>query len=264
MPKPSVTGRGLSPVPTPDFPSGAPPAPESIGPIRLALIDADGAFARVLIKRADALSWPHREFAAPARIEELVAMRPNAVVIDLALCGYDGWDYLAAVAAELPDVALIVATERSTVAQRARGLRLGADDWITKPSHPEEVAARVQAVVRRRLRSALERAPEPTTHGELQVRPDRFQGYVGGESLSLTRREFELLVLLAEAGDQVLEREEIYRRVWGYEMAHGDRSVDVFVRKLRKKLEAASPGWRYIHTHFGVGYRFQPEPADEE
>jgi DNA-binding winged helix-turn-helix (wHTH) protein len=58
----------------------------------------------------------------------------------------------------------------------------------------------------------------------------------------------------------VLEREEIYQRVWGYAMAHGDRSVDVFVRKLRRKLEKASAGWQYIHTHFGVGYRFEPEP----
>ena len=60
----------------------------------------------------------------------------------------------------------------------------------------------------------------------------------------------------------MLEREEIYQRVWGYAMARGDRSVDVFVRKLRQKLEKASPEWRYIHTHFGVGYRFAAEPAD--
>ena len=60
----------------------------------------------------------------------------------------------------------------------------------------------------------------------------------------------------------MLEREEIYQRVWGYAMARGDRSVDVFVRKLRSKLEKASPDWRYIHTHFGVGYRFAPEPVE--
>ena len=59
----------------------------------------------------------------------------------------------------------------------------------------------------------------------------------------------------------MLERETIYQRVWGYAMAHGDRSVDVFIRKLRQKLEKRSPGWGYIHTHFGVGYRFDPEPA---
>jgi DNA-binding response OmpR family regulator len=84
---------------------------------------------------------------------------------------------------------------------------------------------------------------------------------VGGASIDLTRREFELIELLAGAEGRVLEREEIYQRVWGYAMARGDRSVDVFVRKLRQKLEKASPGWRYIHTHFGVGYRFSPEPA---
>ena len=60
----------------------------------------------------------------------------------------------------------------------------------------------------------------------------------------------------------VIERGEIYRRVWGYEMAHGDRSVDVFIRKLRIKLEQLSPSWTYIHTHFGIGYRFDPEPLD--
>ena len=79
----------------------------------------------------------------------------------------------------------------------------------------------------------------------------------------MTRREFELIQLLAEAEGQVLQREEIYQRVWGYAMVHGDRSVDVFVRKLRSKLERASSDWRYIHTHFGIGYRFSAEPVQE-
>ena len=81
--------------------------------------------------------------------------------------------------------------------------------------------------------------------------------------MDLTRREFEVLQLLAQAEGKVLQREEIYQQVWGYAMAHGDRSVDVFIRKVRQKLEAASPAWNYIHTHFGVGYRFDPEPRAE-
>ena len=68
--------------------------------------------------------------------------------------------------------------------------------------------------------------------------------------------------MLVEAQGQVLRREEIYERVWGYAMVHGDRSVDVFVRKLRQKLERVSPDWLYIHTHFGIGYRFADEPVD--
>src|SRR5205085_1717256 len=85
------------------------------------------------------------------------------------------------------------------------------------------------------------------------------QAFVGGHSVGLTRREFELLELLADVPGQVVERDEIYQTVWGYAMAHGDRSVDVFVRKLRQKLQRRSPEWRYIHTHFGIGYRFDPE-----
>jgi DNA-binding response OmpR family regulator len=156
---------------------------------------------------------------------------------------------------------VIVCTGRSTVAQRVRGLRLGVDDWISKPCHPEEVIARIEAVARRRRRGRPGAESGPLVAGELEIRADQFQTFVGGESLDLTRREFELLHLLADAKGQVLEREAIYQRVWGYAMAHGDRSVDVFIRKLRQKLEKRSPGWGYIHTHFGVGYRFDPEPA---
>jgi len=113
--------------------------------------------------------------------------------------------------------------------------------------------------VRRRRRSRIQSDVGPLIAGELEIRPDQFQAFVGGRSLELTRREFELLQLLAEGKGNVLEREAIYQRVWGYSMAHGDRSVDVFVRKLRQKLERGSPSWRYIHTHFGIGYRFDPE-----
>ena len=98
--------------------------------------------------------------------------------------------------------------------------------------------------------------------GELEIRADQFQAFVAGRSVDLTRREFELIQLLADVAGQVLPREEIYQRVWGYAMVHGDRSVDVFVRKLRQKLEKASPRWRYIHTHFGIGYRFAAESLD--
>jgi DNA-binding response OmpR family regulator len=143
-----------------------------------------------------------------------------------------------------------------------RALRLGADDWLGKPCHPEELIARIEAVVRRRRRAEGRQQAGPVVSGELEIRQDRFQAFVGGTSVDLTRREFELLELLSGAEGRVLEREDIYRQVWGYEMARGDRSVDVFVRKLRQKLEKASPSWRYIHTHFGVGYRFAAEAAD--
>jgi DNA-binding response OmpR family regulator len=123
--------------------------------------------------------------------------------------------------------------------------------------------ARFVAVGGRHRRGRMPEDRGPLVAGELEIRPDRFQAYVGGESLELTRREFELLQALADHAGKVLERDQIYQRVWGYAMIHGDRSVDVFVRKLRLKLQKRSPGWKYIHTHFGIGYRFDARPVVE-
>jgi DNA-binding response OmpR family regulator len=229
--------------------------------IRLAVIDDDSGFVTVLAKRTEAAGWQQRTLAGAIPPEELVAMKLNALLVDPAVLGDDAWGYLGRVCGMLPDLGVIVCAARSTVAQRVRGLRLGVDDWITKPCHPEEAIARIEAVSRRRRRARPQAEAGPVLAGELEIRSDRFQAFVGGISLDLTRREFELLQLLADASGQVLEREAIYQRVWGYAMAHGDRSVDVFIRKLRQKLEKASPGWAYIHTHFGVGYRFDPEPV---
>jgi DNA-binding response OmpR family regulator len=122
--------------------------------------------------------------------------------------------------------------------------------------------ARIEAVLRRRRAGDLPTVEETVSAGELEIRPEMFDAYVGDRSASLSRKEYELLRQLAAADGRVLEREDIYQRVWGYTMVRGDRSVDVFVRKLRQKLEALSPEWRYVHTHFGVGYRFAAERAD--
>ncbi|MEA2455485.1 MAG: hypothetical protein QOI45_1747 [Thermoleophilaceae bacterium] len=230
--------------------------------MRLAILDTDSGFVRVLVKRASDLGWQYRRMEAPPRAEDLVAMRVNALVVDLTLLGPGAWEFVERVTAALPGLGIVICTGPSSVAQRVRGLRLGADDWVTKPCHPEEVLARVEAVVRRRKRASARVDTGPLVAGELEIRIDQFQAFVGSTSVDLTRREFEVLQLLAQAEGKVLQREEIYQAVWGYTMAHGDRSVDVFVRKVRQKLERVSPAWNYIHTHFGVGYRFDPEPRD--
>lgn len=255
-----MTDRSLVGRPT-DLTSA--PSPQG-APLRIAVIDADSGFLQVLTKRLDRLGWEHRVVPGPVPIETVVAMRLGAIVIDLATLGTQAWDYLERLCNAVPGLGVVVCTGQSTVAQRVRGLRMGADDWVTKPCHPEELIARVEAVVRRRRRTEAPAASKPVQAGEVEVRADQFQAFVDGQSIDLTRREFELIHLLAEAEGRVLEREEIYQRVWGYAMARGDRSVDVFVRKLRQKLEKASPNWRYIHTHFGVGYRFSPERVDVE
>jgi DNA-binding response OmpR family regulator len=231
-------------------------APSSI---RVALVDDDSGLITVLDRRFAALRWDREVLSYAAGPEQLAALRLHALVVNPALTGLD---YVERIAVALPGLALLVCAPAAPVADRVRGLRGGADDWITKPCHPEELVARIQAVLRRRRVGELPQEDSQLHAGELAIRPDRFDAYVGEEPAGLSRKEYELLYQLAIADGRVLEREVIYQRVWGYTMVRGDRSVDVFVRKLRQKLERLSPRWRYVHTHFGVGYRFAAEPLD--
>jgi DNA-binding response OmpR family regulator len=233
-------------------------------PMRVAVIDTDSGFVKVLSARFDAAGWEHRHFSTGIPAEHLVAMKATALIVDVDVLGKSRWDYLGQVCGMLPRLAVIVCALDSSVADRVRGLRIGADDWISKPCHPEEVAARIEAACRRHRQDRLPTDLGPLVAGEVEIRPDQFQAFVSGQSLGLTRREFELIHLLAESNGQVLDRETIYQRVWGYAMARGDRSVDVFVRKLRLKLRRGSPGWSYIHTHVGVGYRFEAQPDGQD
>src|SRR6187401_1484247 len=141
-------------------------------PLRLAVLDSDTGFLQVLSKRLGGAGWQHRVLASPVPLDAIVAMRLNAIVIDLAVLGPQGWNYLEKLCARLPQLGVVVCTGQSTVAQRVRGLRLGADDWVTKPCHPEEVIARVEAVVRRRKRAELRADKRPILSGELEVRAD--------------------------------------------------------------------------------------------
>jgi DNA-binding response OmpR family regulator len=230
--------------------------PSESSSVRIVLVDDDSGLLTLLARRLEALHWGHEVMAyAPGR-DQLAAMRAHAMILNPALSGLD---YIERIANAMPSLALLVIADPSPVADRVRGLRTGADDWVTKPCHPEELIARIQAIIRRRRVSELPLDDAPIVAGEMTVRPDRFDAYVGDAPAGLSRKEYELLRELAGADGRVLERELIYQRVWGYAMVRGDRSVDVFVRKLRNKLESVSPQWRYVHTHFGIGYRFAPE-----
>ena len=222
-------------------------------------MDDDTGLVAVMERRFTALRWQLEVLNYAPGPDHLAAMRLHAVIVNPALTGLD---YIERVGIALPGLAVLVLAGPAPVADRVRGLRAGADDWITKPCHPEELVARLQAVLRRRRAGELPGDDEAVVAGELTVRPDMFDAYVGEEPAGLSRKEYELLRQLAGADGRVLEREQIYQRVWGYTMVRGDRSVDVFVRKLRTKLERISPDWRYVHTHFGVGYRFAAERND--
>ncbi|MCL2417816.1 MAG: response regulator transcription factor [Conexibacteraceae bacterium] len=233
--------------------------PTEVRQVRIALVDDDSGLVTVMVRRLEALRWEHEVLSYAPTHDRLAAMRVSALVVNPALSGID---YIERIGTAMPGLAVLAISGPAQVADRVRALRNGADDWITKPVHPEELIARIQAVMRRRRIGEATLDDEPTVAGELTIRPDLFDAYVDDEAAGLSRKEYDLLRRLAAAEGRVLERELIYQRVWGYTMVRGDRSVDVFVRKLRNKLERISPNWRYVHTHFGVGYRFAAEPAD--
>src|SRR5207248_5825936 len=128
-----------------------------------------------LVKRLDRVGWDHRILASPVTPEALIAMRVNALVLDLSVVGHDNWGYLELICNRLPGLAVIVCTGPSSVAQRVRGLRLGADAWITKPCHAEELICVIEAAVRRHRRTEMPVLAAAAASGEIAVRPDVYQ-----------------------------------------------------------------------------------------
>src|ERR1700729_4563050 len=146
--------------------------------LRVAVIDRDPGFMQVLSNRLGALGCEHRALSSPATVETLVAMRLNALVVDLTVVGPDSWEYLERVCGRLPGLAVVVCTGPSSVAQRVRGLRLGADAWMTKPCHPEELICVIEAAVRRHRRAEMPTIESAQSFGEITIRPDLYQAYV--------------------------------------------------------------------------------------
>jgi DNA-binding response OmpR family regulator len=237
-------------------------------PLRVAIMDSDSGFLLVLSKRLERLDWQHQMLAFTVSAATIAALELDVLIVDLASLGNGRWRWLQRLCDAEPSFGIVVCTGTSTVAERVRALRMGADDWLSKPCHPEELIARVESVGAH-MRQPEPRSLEPIALGEVEIHPSQYQAFVAGESVNLTRREYQLIELLSARGGETLGRELIYESLWGYEMARNDRSVDVFVHKLRRKLKQASPEWSYIQTEFRVGYRLaaereQPPPAPLE
>src|SRR2546423_10407784 len=165
-------------------------APSASTSLRIAVLDRDSGFIQVLSKRLDRLGWEHRVLASPVPTDTVVSMRLSALVVDLAVLGPEAWSWLERLCDAQPELGIVVCTGPSTVAQRVRGLRLGADDWVTKPCHPEEAIARVGAVARRRRRANGRTPSKPVQVAEVGISRDRFQAFlaVGGAEPPLRAR----------------------------------------------------------------------------
>jgi two-component system response regulator MprA len=175
---------------------------------------------------------------------------PDALVIDWSVCGTERMNRVQDLLTGNPPPALIVSTP-SSVEERVRALESGVDDYLLKPFEPSELQARVQALLRRR--PFLVRPPSLLQYGDLELNLTAREVYRGPRQLSLTPTEFQLLVRLLEQPEQVKTRAELIREVWGHHMGGSWNNLNVYVRELRRKLEAAGEA-RLIHTVRGVGY----------
>ncbi len=192
-----------------------------------------------------------------AGLEQLFASRPDLVVLDLMLPGRNGLEILREVRGEpaTSDLPVLVLTARGAEMDKLLGFEHGADDYLTKPFSPRELVARVRALLRRARPAGAGRV---IVQGGLRIDPDAREVAIGGRRVVLTPREFDLLAFLARHTGRVVSRDELLRKVWGYDFLGETRTVDVHVRRLRMKLGEERVR---IETVTGAGYKFGAAPA---
>jgi len=182
--------------------------------------------------------------------------RPDLLILDLNLPGMDGIEVAVRLRQE-SDVYILMLTARSEEADRVAGLRIGADDYLTKPFSPRELVARVEAILRRRRDSGL--ASSTLVFEHIRIDPDRYEASAGDLFLDMTNTEYNVLLELARHSGRVLTRDQLIDRVWGVGFFGNERVVDVYVGQVRRKLEQAT-GQSLIVTVRGVGYKFVDNP----
>ncbi len=199
------------------------------------------------------------EEAAALRDAEQRGAGADLIILDLVLPDGSGLDFLRALRAR-SDVPVIVLTSRDEETDRVVGLEMGADDYVLKPFSPREVVARVRAVLRRFRGDRPPEEPPLEGPGGLRVDPRTRRAALAGKELALSRTEFNLLAAFVKAPGRVFERSQLLDAVWGSDVVVGDRTVDVHVKALRRKLEEAGGDPKLLETVRGVGYRLRDEP----
>ncbi len=223
--------------------------------MRILVVDDDSRIREVLRRQ---LSYEGYQVEMAGDSKEAFALvaesPPDLVVLDWMLPGMDGLEICRRLR-QVDDIPILMLTAKGTLEDKVDGLDSGADDYLVKPFQPEELLARVRALLRRRQ-------PQTTVlkFGALTLDPSARQVWVGDRLVDLSSKEFDLLELLMRHPRQVLTRETFYDRVWGYDFSGESNILEVYVRYLRSKLEAAgSP--KYIQTVRGVGYVLREEAA---
>ncbi len=228
---------------------------------KVLIIEDDDVIARGMSRHLQAAGFdPVSVSSGETGLQRLRFERPEVCVLDLMLPGLDGWRVIEQARDEGIGTPIVVVSARGTEHDRVHALELGADDYLVKPFSMKELVARVTAVARRGTRAPDPRRDDEIVIEELRLDPRNVQAYVNGESANVTPTEFRLLYALALEQGRVLTRDELLQRVWGRRATHRDRTVDVFVRKLREKIDRRAPLHTFLQTRYGVGYKLEAEP----
>jgi two-component system, OmpR family, alkaline phosphatase synthesis response regulator PhoP len=180
---------------------------------------------------------------------------PDLIVLDIMLPGMDGLNVCKTLRSE-SSVPIILLTAKTTEKDRIEGLDLGADDYVTKPFSPKELAARVRAVFRRTQDELLTLGPQELVYGDLTVNIPKHEVYLSGKPIKLTPVEFKLLGVLIREPARVFSRAKLIEKVLGFDFEGFDRTIDVHILNLRRKLETETTSPNYIKTVYGAGYKF--------
>lgn len=193
------------------------------------------------------------ESAGSIREADLALERPfDLVLLDLGLPDGDGLDLCRSLRERHPTLPIVILTARDATPQVVRGLDLGADDYIVKPCPPAELVARVRSVLRR---ASAEAGEGQVSLGELWADPASHSAGLGDRRLKLRRREFDLMLFLLRHPGRAWTRDQLIDRVWGRDFEGNERTVDLYVRRLRERIESDPSDPRWIETVWGVGYR---------
>ena len=220
------------------------------------VVDDEPIVRDVIVRYLKRDGFSTLEAADGDRARELIETGgPELVVLDLMLPGTDGLELCRWIRSR-SDLPVIMLTARGEEADRIVGLELGADDYVTKPFSPRELAARVRTVLRRSNGSSAR--PERLEFGDIVLDGASREVTRAGDQVTLTAREFDLLWFLAANPRRVFSRTHLMDRVWGHLPAHDTGTVTVHVRRLREKLEADPARPTHLQTVWGVGYRLDP------
>lgn len=231
------------------------------------LIEDDAQIARLVSTQLQEAGYA-TEWIADGRagLDRVGAHGFDLLILDLMLPGMHGLDVCRRMRAERNPVPILMLTARADKHDVVRGLEVGADDYLTKPFHGDELMARVQALLRRSSRGAEVSQPAaPLACGPLTIEPDKHKVRVDGRAIELTAKEFDLLLLFCRHPGRAFSRGELLDTVWGMEFEGYDHTVNTHINRLRNKIEADANKPRFIQTVWGVGYRFaEPEELAPE